>query len=446
MSRSGDTTQQPTMESTGEVLLFPRPRLLWSPGAGVVSKPPHSLQVGANLIGRGVREGICLPDDPRVSRHHATIHVGPLGRTLRIADAGSSNGTFVNGRRVGECALMNGDLVRIGDSFLLLRCEEAAPADAPIASLIGTAPAIRAMRHAIQRIAPSLVTVLLLGESGTGKEVAAQAIHQASRPGRPFVPVNCSAIPEGLAESQLFGHEAGAFTGARRHPGLFRMAHGGTLFLDEIGELPLAVQPKLLRVLEDRTIWPVGATEPSRCDVRVVAATNRDLAQAVQAATFRGDLYARLTEITLRLPPLRERREDILPLLQDALGPEPPRLSPRLVQALLLHGWPYNVRELLKLAAQLRICGSGQPVLDLDLVADRLPEPPGGAEAAAPATAPPPRPRHAPRRDEQIALLQAHDGSITSVAQATGSSRFQVYRWLRHHQIDARSFRGDRNG
>jgi DNA-binding NtrC family response regulator len=210
------------------------------------------------------------------------------------------------------------------------------------------------MRHVVDTVAvvaPSAAPVLILGESGVGKEVVARLIHQLSplRAG-PLVAANCAGLPEALIESELFGHTRGAFTGAaRERPGLFRTAQGGTLFLDEIGELPLHLQPKLLRALEDGQITPVGSDDTIRVDTRLVAATNHDLAEAVQQGAFREDLYYRINVVELIVPPLRQRVEDILPLARHfavEFAGAHVRLSPQAVQALLAHSWPGNVREL----------------------------------------------------------------------------------------------------
>ncbi|MEZ4298449.1 MAG: sigma 54-interacting transcriptional regulator [Polyangiaceae bacterium] len=336
--------------------------------------PPRRIAVsgGATPIGREARDGIHLDRDGRASRLHATLHTG-AGGTLHIVDEKSRNGTFVNGERTAEALLAEGDVLTIGDSLLVVRSEPRDLADSVIPGLVGSAPSMRALRGTIGRVAPSPATVLVVAESGCGKEVVARAIHDLGRPGGPFVAVNCSAIPETLAESTLFGHLAGSFSGAVARTGLFRAAHGGTLFLDEVGELPLAIQPKLLRVLQDRIVVPVGATSGSPCDVRVVAATNRDMAGAVEAREFRGDLYARLSELCLDIVPLRERREDVLWLLVHALGAGAPSLSPPLAEALVLHHWPFNVREVLALAAHLRVHAAGAGVLDLDHASGKLP-------------------------------------------------------------------------
>jgi transcriptional regulator with PAS, ATPase and Fis domain len=224
--------------------------------------------------------------------------------------------------------------------------------DAKIPGLVAASPAMRALRAEITRLAESRATVVLHGESGTGKEVVARAIHDLStRAKMPYVAFNCATVPRELFEGQLFGYRRGAFTGAvRDHPGVLRAAHGGTIFLDEIGELPLDVQPKLLRFLENGEIFPLGDKRPQRIDVRVIAATHRDLAALVREGRFRDDLYYRLQVIVLRIPALRDRRDDIAPLArhflrQLATGGTSPVLGPDALSKLVAHDWPGNVRE-----------------------------------------------------------------------------------------------------
>lgn len=221
--------------------------------------------------------------------------------------------------------------------------------------IVGEHPAIQSAAREMQRIALTESTVLLLGESGTGKELFARAIHQLSpRAQKPFVALNCAAIPETLVENELFGHEKGAFTGAnQRRAGKFEMAHGGAIFLDEIGEVPLEVQGKLLRVLEEKVIERLGGGASTSVDVRVIAATNRDLESAVENGEFRRDLYYRLAVFPIRIPPLRERGEDVVTLAEHFLERfrrdlKKPRLkfSPDALSALRTHSWPGNVREL----------------------------------------------------------------------------------------------------
>ena len=223
----------------------------------------------------------------------------------------------------------------------------------PASALLGNAPPMRALRDRIARFAPSDAPVLILGESGSGKELVAEALHRGSpRARHPFAALNCAAFPEGLLEAELFGHERGAFTGAvRKRVGQLQAAHGGTLFLDEVGEMSPAAQAKLLRALEGRAFQPLGTNETVTADVRVLAATHRDLRALVAKGTFREDLYYRLKFLEVLVPPLRERRED-LPLLCEhflrpfARGERPPSLSPRAHAALRGHPFPGNVREL----------------------------------------------------------------------------------------------------
>lgn len=240
----------------------------------------------------------------------------------------------------------------------------AAPTRLPAASagggvgrdLVGDAPATRTMKERLLQAARARVSVLLLGESGTGKEVAARLLHEASpRKKGPFIAVSCAALPESLLESELFGHEKSAFTGAlAAKPGRFELAHGGTLFLDEIGDIPQLTQVKLLRALQEREVVRIGGVKTIPVDVRVVAATNRDLWQAVQEGTFRADLYYRLCVVPVHLPPLRERTEDIEPLARHFLDQAakenervfPGGIAPEAVSRLVRHAWPGNIREL----------------------------------------------------------------------------------------------------
>ncbi len=232
--------------------------------------------------------------------------------------------------------------------------------------LVGGSVAMNQLRAVLDRIAPTPSTVLLQGESGTGKEVVVRALHRLSpRRAKAFVPVNCAAIPSELIESELFGHVKGAFTGAASsRNGLFYYANGGTLFLDEISELPLAMQSRLLRVLEERKLRPVGSEREVPVDVRIVAASNRDLAAAVKAGEFREDLYYRLAVVDLAVPPLRERSEDIpalvahfIAMLSQRLGVPPLAVTPDIIEALRTYSWPGNVRELRNFVERSLILG-----------------------------------------------------------------------------------------
>jgi two-component system response regulator HydG len=263
--------------------------------------------------------------------------------------------------------------------------------------VVGDSPKMHKVIQYLKAYAPTPASVLVLGDNGTGKELVAKALHTNSpRKAKPFVAMNCAALNENLLDDEMFGHEDGAFTGAKgQRKGRFEYAHGGTLFLDEIGDMPPSLQAKLLRVLEDGEVVRIGANTPVKVDVRVIAATNRDLHKEVEAGRFRQDLYFRLKVGTIRLPALRERREDIPPLVAHFLkelakeyGKPVPKVSPAVWKAFEAHDWPGNVRELKNLLQNM-------VVLDLDgeLTADDLPEdsgvrPPGVAGGTAAATGP----------------------------------------------------------
>jgi transcriptional regulator with PAS, ATPase and Fis domain len=410
-------------------------RLLHAPGQGHGDVFPLATSATVDL-GREARPGaIAIAGDPRLSRSHARVDVSSDGWSVRLTDGGSHNGTFVNRvalARGAATSLADGDIVRVGDSFLIFRLAADDVRDAAMPELVGVSPGAAQLRATIVRVAADRATVLLRGETGTGKEVIASALHRLSGRAGVRVSVNCSAIPQDLAESQLFGHVAGAFTGARTHPGFFRAAHLGTLFLDEIGDLLLPLQPKLLRALEERTVTPLGGAAPLPCDVRLVAATNRDLERAVTEGGFRGDLFARISDVVIRVPPLRDRREDILPLLRHA-GADPSALSSQLIEQLLFHPWLHNVRELWTAANHLRLFGP-----DDAFVARLLP-----SQGAPPPTVEPPRQRalSAPTRDQLIALLEKHRGIVLAVAGELGCSRRQVGRWIDEHAIERAAFR-----
>src|SRR5947208_6078413 len=256
---------------------------------------------------------------------------------------------------------------------------------APFSGILTKSPRMHDVMRVVERVAPTDSAVLVLGESGTGKELVARAIHERSpRAQRPFVPIHCGALPREVLESELFGHEKGAFTGAiAAKPGLIDLADGGTLLLDEIGEMEPDSQVKLLRALETGTFFRVGATRPRRVDVRLVAATNRDLGEAMKAGAFRQDLYFRINTITVKLSPLRERREDVALLANHFVAANATygakRLSPRALGALEGYAWPGNVRELLHAIERAVILSKGEEILPEDLPPEVL----GAAPAPA---------------------------------------------------------------
>jgi len=323
----------------------------------VVEGPDRGREVTARRgivrIGSGTDNDLALTDGA-VSRRHLDVKL--RGDEVHVIDLGSTNGTNVDGVRVMEAVLAPASLIRVGDTAIRVT-PVADPVVVPLSprssfgGLLGASPTMREAFAILERAAPSEATVLITGETGTGKELAAEGIHMHSpRADGPFVTIDCGAIAATLVESELFGHERGAFTGAvgdRR--GVFEEADGGTLFLDEIGELPLEMQPKLLRALEKREVRRVGASTSRKIDVRVVAATNRDLAVEVNRGNFREDLYFRLAVVEVSLPPLRSRRGDVPTLVRhfvDRFAPDSSPLSDDMMQALAARPWPGNVREL----------------------------------------------------------------------------------------------------
>lgn len=400
-------------------------------------------------------ESICLELDTLVSRKHARILARP--DAVEIEDLGSKNGTFVNGIQVHRQRLQDGDIVRIGGTLLLLRAEPAREPAAQSVPFVAESIAMRVLLAEIEVLAPQDQTILLLGETGSGKEVIARHIHACSRRADPLVAVNCAAIPSELAESLLFGHKRGAFSGAvQEQEGFFRSARGGTLFLDEIGELPLPLQAKLLRALELHEVTPIGSTLPVHFQARIIAATNRDL-RAVQGDRFRTDLFARLCGAVLDVPPLRERREDILPLLRSVLRSNVP-LSTRLAEALLLHPWPLNAREIVSIGEYLRTRFPAAECLDLDHAQARLrmtappptdsPAPlPSGSALARVQTEPLALAASAEREPERAQLMQLlteHRGNLARVAAALDLSPRQVRRRMEQLGIHRKNFLPDR--
>jgi len=353
----------------------------------------------------------------------------------------------VNGSRVRSADLLDGDVVRTGDSFFVVRFEALDIQDSVQPDLVGVSPAIRQVRHEIALIGPTDRTVLIGGETGCGKELVAHALHTASDRKGAFVAVNCGAIPENLAESQLFGHVAGAFTGANRaHDGFFSMADGGTLFLDELGELSVAIQPKLLRVLEDSLVLPVGANQPKKYSVRVVSATDSDLVHKMRMSAFRKALFARLSGIRIRIPALRERREDILPILEKYLQGVEAELTPNLVDALLSYQWPFNVRELVRLAEELVLRGRGKKLLTLDMVKDRFESlvADTSTEVEVSPNPEPKQPLPVPSEGELREMLRRFEGNISALAREFGRSRRQVRRWLQSFGLEATDYQADK--
>ncbi|MBL8718051.1 MAG: sigma 54-dependent Fis family transcriptional regulator [Myxococcales bacterium] len=325
------------------------------------SKKGTTFRIGADAravvkVGKAPDNDIVLDDDT-VSRHHLTVARVPEG--LLVRDLGSTNGVRVGGARIKEALVDPGTVVRAGEVELAIRLELSgvevpASSEKRFGTALGQSLAMRRIFGLLERIAPTVATVLLTGETGTGKDVLARSIHEKSpRASASFEVVDCGAVAHNLIESELFGHERGAFTGAiASRAGAFERAAGGTIFLDEIGELPLELQPKLLRVLEAKELRRVGGNKTLTTDARVVAATTRDLAREVERGKFREDLFFRLAVVPIHVPPLRARAEDIEMLARrilDAATPEglpPLKLPESTLAALRAHDWPGNVREL----------------------------------------------------------------------------------------------------
>ncbi|RMH00178.1 MAG: FHA domain-containing protein [Deltaproteobacteria bacterium] len=401
-------------------------------------------------IGKSRKCDVVLPD-ASVSRVHAIVR--REGDTYRILDQESTNGTFVDGARVTDAYLTPGSVVRLGKVDLRFVPQQARAEILPseheaFGPVLGRSLAMRRIFGLLERIAPTDVTVLLEGETGVGKDLVARAIHEASgRAEGPFIVFDCGAVAPTLIESELFGHEKGAFTGAHaRHRGAFELAHGGTLFLDEIGELPAELQPKLLRVLESRRFRRVGGTENVEVDVRVVAATHRNLKAMVAAGEFREDLYFRLAVVDVVIPPLRERRDDI-PLLIEAFSRKlPPGMwrppGPEALARLLGYDWPGNVRELRNVVERSAYV-SPDGMVDLVTGSADPPSPPDGGLLFDPTLTFREQKERAIERFEEAYLrwlLQRAEGNISRAARDADMDRKYLHKLLRRYGIDAKRF------
>ena len=399
-------------------------RVVLAFGDGMTSSAP--LTPGVEIvIGRDEGCGLRI-DHPSVSRRHAAISGHD---ELTIRDLGSKNGTRLGTRvlMADESApLPPGAVAMVGAMAVTVQGSRALSAATPPPTKGGADRDhdivqngfLRETAPLIDRVAASNLSVLLLGETGVGKDAIAEHIHLRSpRHAKPLLRLNCSALSESLLESELFGHEQGAFTGAaRRRIGLLESADGGTIFVDEVGELPRSVQVKLLRVLEDRRITRVGGTDAKRVDVRFIAATNRDLAAEIEGGGFREDLYFRLSGVTLLIPPLRERRDEILPLAQAFLRRASKgalSLSEDASALLRKHDWPGNVRELRNVIERSAVLANGRLLRAEDvLLAPARTRPSGAGSTKAPTEA------------ERIAeALQACSGNQTRAAAVLGISR-----------------------
>jgi len=383
-----------------------------------------------------------------ISSMHAELVATPRG--VRLRDLGSKNGTWVGDLRIQEAYLTGPTSFWIAKTELRFEPTKSEKVDLPeierFGPLYGTSPAMRDLFRRLQKGAPTELTVLVQGETGTGKELVAQAVHDGSpRKGGPFVVVDCGSIAPTLAEATLFGHEKGAFTGAttsRESP--FVEANGGTIFLDELGELPLDVQPKLLRALAERRVKPVGSNEYRPFDARVVAATRRDLEAAVNAGTFRSDLYFRLAQVRAFVPPLRQRLEDVPGLIRYILEQHGAknawrRVSRSTLDRLLRYDWPGNVRELRNaVAVALALAEEGEPLDIAAAVGLKAAKPKGKIMEATAIRAYHDAKREALNQFERAYFKQLHDatnGNVAEISRRTGLQRTHVRKYLRMHGL-----------
>ncbi len=464
-------------------LIFPRPLF-------------EVIRLGSADLVIGRQSGACdhKIDDPTVSRSHFAISWDSQSQQHLGRDLGSRNGCRIEGEnQLAEDApvpLRDQTLIRLGDVLLVYEIGAAVDAvdgsEVSVDAIPGSAASTRQLRGAIASAAPDPSPILLVGETGTGKEFIAREIHRLSNRQGPLLAINCAALSPQLIESQLFGHARGAFTGAdSAHEGMFRAANGGTLFLDEIGELPRDLQAKLLRVLQEREVQPVGETRPVKVDVRVVSATLRDLTTMTEEDAFRLDLYARLSPWEIRVPALRERRADLLDWIERlhrrwherrtgrGAEVEPPRFEANGVERLLLCDWADNLRGVDRLVH--RSCtetvagpidlpavgsssgsytGPGRPSdrgspparassptatalqpdkAQAEPVSETRPE----ALQANPAATKKTRARRRPRppKEELVVALQQNSGSVRATAKHFGRDRRQIYRWMAHYGL-----------
>jgi transcriptional regulator with GAF, ATPase, and Fis domain len=404
----------------------------------VVVHSPDEAAIGRRFIlgknqtlffGRDVPSGLKIHDN-RMSKQHFLI-VAKRAH-IECADVGSTNGTFVDARAVSTASLSSGSVIRAGDTLFV----------------VSQQPSFGDVDPQASKLAETTFPVLLHGETGTGKEVMARRLHRESRRKGPFVPVNCATVSRELVAAELFGHVKGAFSGATSaRPGLFRAAHTGTLFLDEIGDLPLSLQPALLRVLEDHHIRPVGSDQEVPVDVRIICATHIDLLAAVGQERFREDLYARISRVVLTLPPLRARREVILDLAREFSAGA--RLTANAAEALLLWNYPRNVRELkgwVEVATKLSQKSGSIRLADLGQLSAELVEPIQARRNNRDSHSKPPEgPMESQslvaRRAQLQDLLLSTGGNISQVAEQLGKPRAQIYRWAKSLGLEASRFR-----
>jgi two-component system response regulator GlrR len=418
-------------------LTRPNPQLSWADASGRHVK----VIKGRTVVGAAPDVDLVLTD-PAVSRLHAELDLSDLG--LRVRDLASKNGTFVDGVRVGSAWVPGGGKLRLGDTELLVSYSDKGVSvelwpHGQFGPLVGPSAVMRELFARLARIAASDATVLIQGETGTGKELVARSIHEASaRAGEAFGIIDCGALPENLLEAELFGHAKGAFTGAHEpRAGVIEAADGGSVFLDEIGDLPLAMQPKLLRVLEARAVRRLGETEYRPVNVRFISATHRDLPTMVSNRAFREDLYFRLAVLPVTVPPLRERPADIVALVHHFLPPEAlAAVTPETIREITSRPWLGNVRELRTFVERARALGQREA---LAMSAAGSPE--GGRMALPEEMLNLPykevreRALNQIERDYVRGLLNRHGRNISAAAEAAGLNRGYMHRLVRKHDL-----------
>ncbi len=380
--------------------------------------------------------------DTTVSRYHVELVARPDG--VRVKDLESTNGTYLSSTRISEVIVEDQAVVLIGKTSLRISMIEedlGKPAEqGSFGRVIGASPAMRSLFGILERVAPTDSTILLLGETGTGKEVLAEALHQKSkRANKPFVVVDCGAVAPSLIESELFGHVRGAFTGAvSDRNGAFLEADGGTIFLDELGELPLDLQPKLLRVLEGGSVRRVGEDKPRRVDVRVIAATHRDLDKEIEAGRFRQDLYYRLAVVLISVPPLRDRLDDI-PLLTShfvqTMGRGDFDVGRGLMARFAAYHWPGNVRELRNLIERALAGADVDPLPNETVSARSLQSHDGITDL--PFKEAKERLVESFTKEYLVALLDKCGGNISQMAREAGIARNYVHRLVSKYGLKA---------
>lgn len=369
--------------------------------------------------------------DQGVSRQHFMLE--PVADGIFLRDRSSTNGTFVGGKQVKEVVIQPQEVIRICDTMLMVTTDR--PRRIPELQrygLVATGDTMLEAAERVKRVADTKRRVLLLGETGTGKDLLAEYLHECSGRSGKMVSVNCATIRESLMESTLFGAKEGAYTGAVERPGLVQKAHRGTLFLDEIGELPDSMQAAILRFLETGEALPVGALNPDNVDVRLTAATNRITVEGGLEVQLRADLLARLEDEVFYLPPLRERREDIVPLIFLAIRKAKLRpadvLNPEFVEEALCYSWPRNIRQLLKVVESCLLHLKKGRRLSPDDLRERLTETTPGQKTEVVS-------KDSPSAAELKTLLEEHGHNIAAVARNLSVHRQQVYRWLKRHDL-----------